>query len=106
MYRRQELERLRQYKQALVLESGLNRLALQAEVRNLCSATTRLTGALSPPRAVAPLLLLLPVLAGFWFVRGRPGSWLRRLVSLAKWAVPLYRLWRSFSNKYYGGKTP
>jgi hypothetical protein len=86
-------------KQALLLESGLNRLALQAEIQRLHSATWWVSGANRASRGLSPLLLVLAPLAGFLLMRGsrRPNSWLSRLAGAAKWIAPLYRLWKSFS---------
>lgn len=91
-----ELERLNLHKQMLVLESGLNRLKLQAEVRHLRCAVAEIRGA---SRKRAPLLLVLAPLAGFLLARGvrRSGSWLNRLAAAAKWIGPAYTLWRSLA---------
>jgi len=79
-------------KQALLLESALNRHALQSEFRQLRNAVRA-------PRQFAPLLVVLAPLAGFLLVRTvrRPDSWFKRLAAVAKWIGPLYSLWRTFS---------
>jgi hypothetical protein len=94
-----ELANLDLQKQALLLESGLNRVTLQAEVQSLRSATAWVSDVSSTSRELAPLLVVLAPLAGFFLVRGsrRQDSWLSRLMALAKWVAPLYRLWKSFS---------
>jgi hypothetical protein len=100
VFGRQELENFRLQKQALVLQSGLNRLALQLELQQLRSATAWMTGAARAPRQLAPLWVVLAPLAGFFLVRSfrrRPESLFNRLASAAKWFGPLYTLWRSFS---------
>ncbi len=100
MLGRAELEKLQVQKQALVLESSLNRLALQAEFEHLRSATTWMRTATSSAGKVTPLLLLLAPLAGFLLARGasRPsGSWLSRAVSALRWVASLYGLWQQFS---------
>jgi hypothetical protein len=91
-----ELANLDQQKQALLLESGLNRFTLQAEFQSLRSTGAWVSGA---SRELAPLLAVLAPLAGFLLVRKarRSESWLRRLLALAKWVLPVYRLWKSFS---------
>ena len=91
-----ELANLDLQKQALLLESGLNRVTLQAEFQSLRSAGAWVTGA---SRELAPLLAILATLAGFLLARKsrRSESWLSRLLALAKWVPPLYRLWMSIS---------
>ncbi len=100
MLSKEELERLHQQKQALLLESTVNRLALEAEWKNLQAGVTRLSQAVRSPRWLVPVMVLAPALAGFLLVRGRPrpGSLFRRAVSLVKWVIPLYKLWRSFAK--------
>lgn len=99
MFGRQELEQLRLQKQALLLESSLNRHALQSELHQLRSAAAWMSNAARAPRQFAPLLVVLAPLAGFLLVRTvrRPDSWFNRLASAAKWIGPLYSLWRTFS---------
>ncbi len=101
MLGRKELASLDQQKQVLLLESGLNRVTLQAEVQSLRSATAWVSGVTGASRKLAPLLTVLAPLAGFLLARGsrRPDSWLSRLMTLAKWVPPLYRLWESFSAR-------
>jgi hypothetical protein len=96
---REELDRLALQKQALVLESGLNRLALQAEIQGLRSATAWVGKATNASRTLAPLLAVLASMAGFLFARGsrRSASWPSRIVGLAKWVLPLYRLWKDMA---------
>jgi hypothetical protein len=96
---RKELDKLALEKQALVAESGLNRLVLQAEIQNLRSATAWVGAATRWPRRAGPLLLVLAPLAGFLLTRvsRREDSWFKRVAAAAKWIGPLYRLWQSFS---------
>jgi len=96
---REELNQLSLQKQALVLESGLNRLALQAEIRNLRSPTAWVSKAAQASRKLAPLLAVLASVAGFVFARGthRPASWASRVAGAVKWILPLYRLWKAMS---------
>ena len=99
MFGGRELDKLHLQKQALLLESGLNRFALQAEFRNLRSATTWVGGVAKASRGLTPLLLLLAPLAGFLLARRsrQSRSWLSRVGAVAKWVIPLYRLWKRFS---------
>jgi hypothetical protein len=101
MLGRKELANLDLQKQALLLESGLNRVTFQAEVHSLRSATAWVSDVTSASRELAPLLIVLAPLAGFLLARGsrRQDSWLSRLMALAKWVAPLYRLWKSFSAR-------
>ena len=98
MLGREELEKLNLQKQALLLESSLNRATLQAEIRRLRSATTWVREATSVSREFAPLLALLAPVAGFLVARGarRSAPWFRRIVTAVKWVGPLYSLWRRF----------
>ena len=99
MFGRRELDKLSLQKQALLLESGLNRVALQAEIRSLRSAATWVREATSVSRELTPLLALLAPLAGFLVARSarRSDSWLSRIVTMVKWIAPLYGLWRRFA---------
>ena len=99
MFGRKELDKLALEKQALVTESSLNRLVLQAEIQNLRSATAWVSEATRWPRKAGPLLLVLAPLAGFLLMRisRREDSWFRRASAAAKWIGPLYTLWKSFS---------
>ena len=95
MLGRQEREGLSLQKRALVLESGLNRVALQAEMQRLRAATSWATGL---SREFTPWLAVLAPLASLFMARGfrRSRSWLSRVITLAKWGAPIYRLWKSF----------
>jgi hypothetical protein len=88
------------HKQALVLESSLNRHALRAELHELHRSTAWISNATQAPQRFAPLLVLLAPLAGFLVVRGRrrTESLFSRLVSAAKWIGPIYSLWRGYST--------
>jgi hypothetical protein len=101
MLGRKELASLDQQKQVLLLESGLNRVTLQAEVQSLRSATAWVSDVTSASRELAPLLIVLAPLAGFLLTRRsrRSSSWLSRVMALAKCVVPVYRLWKSFSAR-------
>ena len=92
MLGRKELDKLNLQKQALLLESSLNRLALQAEFRNLRSATAWVSEVTRASRGLSPLLLLLAPVAGFLLARGsrQSDSWLGRVVAAVKWIGPLY----------------
>jgi hypothetical protein len=100
MFGREEVARLRQQKQVLLLESDLNRLKLQVECRTLTQGATSLAGAgRLLPRSWGLMLVLAPI-AGLLLGRGVRGSesWFSRLVSSARWLVPLYQLWKSLSK--------
>ena len=99
MFGRKELDKLALERRALVAESGLNRLVLQAELQNLRSATAWVSEAARWPQKAGPLLLVLAPLAGFLLMRAsrRENSWLKRVSAAAKWVGPLYTLWKSFS---------
>jgi len=99
VFGRQELNRLGAQKQALLLESGLNRHALLAEWRQLRSASARVGSAAHASSRFAPFLAVLAPLAGFLVIRSlrRPESLFTRLVAAAKWIGPVYSLWRGYS---------
>ena len=101
MLGRKELDRLSAQKQALLLESGLNRVAMQAELQSLRSATTWVREAASASRRFTPLLVLLAPVAGFLAARGarRVSSWFSRVVTVIKWVGPLYGLWKQFAPR-------
>ena len=86
MLGRKELTNLDLQKQALVLESGLNRFALQAEVQSLRSATSWVNDVTGASRELAPLLVVLAPIAGYLLARGsrRSDSWLNRLMAMAR----------------------
>ena len=99
MLGRGELDKLAVQKQTLVVESSLNRLALQAEIRNLRSATAWIREAAGRSEERLPLLLIVAPLAGFLLARlsRRPDSWLSQALAAAKWIGPLHSLWKRFS---------
>ena len=100
MLGRKELAKLSLEKQALLLESGLNRLALQAEVQKLRAATAWVSEVTRVSQEAKPLLLILAPIAGFLLARGsrRSDSWCSRVAGAVKWIGPLYQLWKSFSS--------
>ena len=99
MLGRKELAKLELQKEALLLESGLNRLACQADFQNLRSATAWVSEVAQASRGLSPLLLVLAPFAGFLLARGsrQSDSWLSRIMAAARWIGPLYGLWKSFS---------
>ena len=99
MLGRKELAALDRRKQALLLESGLNRVAFQAEIHSLRSAAAWAGKAASAVRQLAPLLVVLAPLGGFLFARQsrRGSSWFNRLATLGQWLGRVYRLWRIFA---------
>jgi hypothetical protein len=100
VFGRKKLEQFRLHKQALVLESSLNRYALRAEWQELRHAAGWMNNAARTPRQFAPLLVVLAPLAGFLVIRSlrRPESLFNRLASAAKWIGPLYSLWRGYAT--------
>ena len=99
MLGRNELDKLNLQKQALLLESSLNRAALQADLRRLHSATTWVREVTSVSREFTPWLTLLAPIAGFLVARRarRSASWFGRVVTAAKLAAPLYGLWKRWA---------
>lgn len=86
-------------KQALVLESDLNRLALDAEWQHLRAASTWMGEAAQIHSQVRPWLLLLAPLGGILAARGVRHSkgMLGRLLAAVKWIRPLWAAWKTFS---------
>ena len=94
-----DLEQLGLQKQALLVESSLNRHALLSELDALRASAERLSQAFLAPRRLVPLLMGLAPLAGFFAVRGvrKPISMISRAAKLVKWVGPAFALWRSLS---------
>jgi hypothetical protein len=87
---------LKQRKQALLIESDLNRLMLRLEVEQLRSSTTRLDAALDKARRVGPWLL--PLFSALGIFAGRKArnatskrSWLSRGLRLLPLLLQLRR---------------
>jgi hypothetical protein len=99
VFGREELDKLSLRKEALLLESSLNRAALQAEIRSLRAATSWARQVTHVSQELSPFLVLLAPLAGFAVARGvrRSGSWLNRIVTAVKWMGPLYGLWKRWA---------
>ncbi|MEI6784502.1 MAG: hypothetical protein WCQ21_26710 [Verrucomicrobiota bacterium] len=99
MLGREELDKLSRRKQVLLLESSLNRLVLQGELKSMRSASSWLGEVTRSSREFAPALLALAPFAGFFLARGsrRSDSWFKRVVGAAKWILPLYRLWKNIA---------
>jgi hypothetical protein len=93
-----ERERLRLRKQALILESGVNRCALANEWRQVQAATAWVEEAKrwgQHARAWWPVAVpVLGAVAGWCFRRSAPAA--SRTGSLLKWAALAYSLWRQF----------
>lgn len=94
------VEAVRKNKQALLLESNLNRLKVQAELQNLRSAVKPIGGLAGKAQGLLPLVMLLAPVAGFFAVRGvgRPGSLPARVVSAVKLVGSLFRWWKRLSS--------
>jgi hypothetical protein len=89
---------LSQRKQALIIESNLNRIALQIECENLRTATRPLHEIGSAAHRMGPWLLPLAPLAGLLaagFLRKRSGL-LGTLASLLRSVPPVLALWQQF----------
>lgn len=93
----QELTTLRLHRQALLLESDLNRLTFAAECRRLRQATSWLGGLADARRRFAPVALMLAPLAGVAMALGlRRSSAGTGLLTWALGVAPaLIRLWRA-----------
>ena len=94
-----EVAQLRLQKQALLIESSVNRQELIAELENVRFSFSRMGNALRTPRRFAPLLMGLVPLVGFFTARGvrRPVSLIGGIAKAAKWIGPAISLWRSFT---------
>lgn len=99
MFGRQILDDLEARKRVLLLESGLNRLKLRSEWRQVRAATAWMSGPARACRLAGPWLLVLAPLAGFLAARTfrRPGSQPGALLRLVRWIGPLYSLWKSLA---------
>lgn len=93
---RETLSELALRKQALVLESELNRLTLQTECQNVRAGIK----GLGAGNSSGWWWLLAPV-AGFFAIRlfRRPDAAARPLMSLLKWLPSVWTLWKTFSGK-------
>jgi len=105
MVGRQELDLLNHHRQALVVESDLNRFAFRSEWNNLRASLTRFDAVVGGVRRVAPWLLPLAPLAGWYAARAARrrvagGS----LVSALRWIPQALALWRMFADSR--GKPP
>ena len=103
-----ERERLRLRKQALILESGVNRQALAEEWRQVCAATAWVGEARRWGRRARewwPLAVpALGVLAGV-NVR-RSASIASRAVSLLRWATVAFSVWKRLGAMKRSGNGP
>lgn len=101
MFGAKAIDEIGQQKAALLLESSLNRLKLQAELRSLRTAAGSFGGLPGKAQGLLPLLVVLGSLAGFFASRSlrRPDGLLGRLTSIARLALPLYGLWKRFQKK-------
>jgi hypothetical protein len=81
------IQTLKQRKQALLIESDLNRLMLRIEVEHLRSSTARLDAGLAKVRHVVPWLLPFAAAVGLFTGRharktSSPRDWLGRALRL------------------------
>jgi len=98
MFGRSPIAELQLRKRTLVIESELNRLALEAEWRHVCSATEWINHAGRLLRQANPWLTFLAPILGVLTVRKlqREGGVIGRLLGLLQWVKPLLALWQSF----------
>ena len=101
MFGQRELEELQFRKKALIIESDLNRLALEAECRSLRSAAAWGESTVEVYRKVRPWLLLLAPVTGLLLARmlRKPGSMVSRVISFMTAIRPLYSLWQKLTAK-------
>jgi hypothetical protein len=101
----QRLEDLNRRKQALVVESDLNRLALRLEYEQLRAATAGLDGALATARRLGPWLLPAASVAGVLAVvlLRRGSGMVDKATSLLRWVSPALALWRQFGGRRRAG---
>lgn len=95
MVGKEAVEELQFRKRTLLLESGLNRMALEADWEDFRAATARVRSAGQAFRLARPWLVVLASLAGFLVARRparRPGL-LSRLGCALRWLRPLLGLW-------------
>jgi hypothetical protein len=92
---RETLGELALRKQALILESELNRLTLRGEYQNVRAGIRGLG-----TRNQSGWWWLLAPVAGFFAIRlfHPPDSVLNRMGSLLKWLTPVWTLWKSFGG--------
>jgi hypothetical protein len=95
MDRSQAIETVRLRKQALLVESHLNRLAFDAEWQNVRAAASWAREIAQTGRTLRPWLLLAAPLVGLLPGRGGLGSTgrLGRLLGLLRWVRPLLTVW-------------
>lgn len=98
MFGREAITELQLRKQALVIESDLNRLALQTEWQRVRAATDWISQAGQLVQKVNPWLAVLAPLLGVLTARTlqREGGVVGRVLGLLKWVRPLLALWQSF----------
>ena len=95
------MKRIRLVKEALILESSLNRIALRTEWQSVRSVGSRMATPSRALRSFSPWLVILAPVAGFLVARRlrRPGAWLARVASLLRLAVPALSLWRTLAGR-------
>jgi hypothetical protein len=98
MFGREAIVELQLRKRTLVIESELNRLALQTEWQHVRAATDWVSQAGQWVRRANPWLAVLAPLLGVLTARTLPreGGIVGRALGLLKWVRPLLALWQSF----------
>jgi len=99
MFGARALDELRLQKEALLLESGLNRLKLQGQLEHLRALTRPVGRVAARVQGLSPLMMFLAPVAGFLAFRSlrRARSLAGRLISVVKLALPLYQSWKRLS---------
>ena len=98
---RQKLELLSLRRQALLLESDLNRLVLRAEFEKLRAAMEDLDGALAAARRFGPWLVPATAVGGLLVARlfRKRFSASTALKCLLRWTPAALSLWRQFRSQ-------
>ncbi|MEQ1897158.1 MAG: hypothetical protein ABL971_07210 [Vicinamibacterales bacterium] len=97
-----ERARVQAQKDALVLESHLNRLTVRANLSQVWPGTVVTGGAKAGWHPPAQLLPGLVAVAGAAFAGHQRsiGTVLAGITTAARWAVPLYKAWRSYPSAH------
>lgn len=69
MFGKQERERLRLHRQALIVESDLNRLTIEAEIQKIRASTAWIRGTIQTYQQIRPFISLAAPVLGFLVVR-------------------------------------
>jgi hypothetical protein len=106
---RRELKELELRRRELVLQSSVNRLVIDMELRNVQCALRPAERIVHSVRAARPWLMLLAPLAGILAASSlrNNGSGFSKVMGLVKWIQPLLALWKQFGFSANGaGREP